>query len=321
MSVQLTVACFTAAFCATIFTENLGKKVKNDDRRIDSTPCIDKTALPRCCLFTVLFDISHALNRTPPFRHVYPNPTSPRLVALVSNGGSMSDGPPGSGNANSSSNTNGGGSVNDNNSSVLASRLNSKFRCLSCDRPLPVLGPPGPPNLGSSGLSIAGAGAPRSPQKTKTQPGQQRLRLTAGVVGDDAFSRPSSPAVKSPTSEDVVGDSDLVAGWGGGSSSSAMTPGGTADNDSSGGGAYYSKDKDVGGRRRQHQHQHQHHQHHHPRGGEPSGGRLEPIGANGEQMAGVLSRYPRMMPPPSRVRTAAGGGIGSRPGSSSGGRM
>lgn len=55
-------------------------------------------------------------------------------------------------------------------------------------------------------------------------------------------------------------------------------------------------------------------------------GRLEPIGANasGEQIAGVMSRYPRMMPPPSRIRTAAGGGgagLGSRPNSSLGDRV
>lgn len=52
-------------------------------------------------------------------------------------------------------------------------------------------------------------------------------------------------------------------------------------------------------------------------------GRLEPIAANtpGEQIAGIMSRYPRMMPPPSRIRTAAGGGfasLGPRPGSSLG---
>eukprot|EP00752_Nemacystus_decipiens_P012539 g11107.t1 len=235
-----------------------------------------------------------------------------KLVALVSDGGRSTDGPPGS----SNNNKNGSSSSNNNNnnndtSAVLASRLNSKFRCLSCDRPLPALGPPGPPKLGSSGLSVAGAGAPRSPQRAKTQPGQQRLRLTAAVVGDEAFSRPSSPTVKSPTSEDV-GDSD-VAGWGGGGGSSSAMTLGTADNDHNGSGHYYSKGKDVGGRRRQQQHQ--------QRGGDQPAGRLEPIGANGEQMTGVLSRYPRMMPPPSRVRTAAGGGIGSRPASSSGGRI
>lgn len=226
----------------------------------------------------------------------------------MSAGGGTSDGPPGSGN----NNNNNGSNNNDSSSAVLASRLNSKFRCLSCDRPLPALGPPGPPKLGSSGLSVAGAGTPRSPQRAKTQPGQQRLRLTAGAVRDEAFSRPSSPTVKSPTSEDV-GDSD-VAGWGGGGGGGSSTLGGIADTDNSGSGAYYSKDKDVGGRRRLQQ------QHQRGRGEQPAG-RLEPIGANGEQITGVLSRYPRMMPPPSRVRTAAGGGIGSRPGSSSGGRI
>lgn len=132
-------------------------------------------------------------------------------------------------------------------------------------------------------------------------------------MGDDAdaFSRPTSPAIKSPTSEDN-GDYD-VAGWGGGGGGggSGMALGGNAENNDYS-SAYYSKDKGGGGRRRQQQ-----------RGGDqPLGtGRLEPLGANGEQITGVLSRYPRMMPPPSRVRTAAGGGIGSRPGSSSGGRI
>ena len=226
-----------------------------------------------------------------------PPPSYPtiRLVALVSNGGSLSDGaPPGGGNNNANSTNNGDGDIG----AVLASRLNSKFRCLSCDRPLPALGPPGPPKLGPAGLSISGAGAPRSPQRTKTDPGN-RLRLTAG---GDASSAPSSPAMRSPTSEDV-GD---VAGWGGGGSSSR---GGATDTEKDG-VYYYGKGKDGGGRRRRDQ-----------RGGDQPGGRLEPLGANGEHMAGVLSRYPRMMPPPSRIRTAAGGGIGSRPASSSGGRV
>lgn len=204
----------------------------------------------------------------------------------------MSDGASGVGNTNNNDSSD--------NTAVLASRLNSKFRCLSCDRPLPALGPPGTPKLGASGLSVAGAGASRSPQRTKTFPGQQRLRLTAG---DDESSRPTTPAMVS--SDEDTGD---VAGWGG---SSSMAPGAANEND----GAYgYSKD--VAGRRRQQQQQAKL-----QRGGDQPAGRLEPLGANGEHMTGVLSRYPRMMPPPSRIRTAAGGGIGSRPGSSSGGRI
>lgn len=217
-----------------------------------------------------------------------------RLVALISNSTNMSDGAPGAGtttnNTESSENT-----------AVLASRLNSKFRCLSCDRPLPALGPPGPPKLGASGLSVAGAGAPRSPQRTKAFPGQQRLRLTAG--GDES-SRPTTPVMMN--SDEDAGD---VAGWGG---SSNMAPGGASEND-----GVFSYSKDLAGRRRQQQQQQDKLQ----RGGDQPAGRLEPIGANGEQITGVLSRYPRMMPPPSRIRTAAGGGIGSRPGSSSGGRI
>ncbi|CAM9382131.1 unnamed protein product [Hapterophycus canaliculatus] len=225
-----------------------------------------------------------------------------KLVALVSSGGTSSDAPPcehGSGNTPNED-------KNSSNTAVLASRLNSKFRCLSCDRPLPALGPPGPPKLNASGLSIAGAGAPRSPQRTKAQPGQQRLGQTAGGSGGNASSRPSSPAVASPTLEDV-GD---VAGWGSaGGEGSAMTPGRASDGDS----AYGNSLKEgAGSRRRHHQLMQQ------QRGGEQPGGRLEPLGANGEHMAAVLSRYPRMMPPPSRIRTAAGGGIGSRPGSSTG---
>lgn len=215
----------------------------------------------------------------------------------MSSGGNLSDAPSGE---------HGGGSTpnddNSNTTAVLASRLNSKFRCLSCDRPLPALGPPGPPKLNASGLSIARAGAPRSPQRTKTQPGQQRARQAAGGLGGDASSRPNSPAVMSPTSDDV-GD---VAGWGSaGGEGSHTTPGRASDGDS----AYGNSMKDSAGSRRRHQ------QH---RVGDQPGGRLEPLGANGEQMAPVLSRYPRMMPPPSRIRTAAGGGIGSRPGSSTG---
>ncbi|CAM9661521.1 unnamed protein product [Ectocarpus fasciculatus] len=218
-----------------------------------------------------------------------------KLVSMVSNGGGTGEPPPG---GHEGPHNNGDGSA------VLASRLNSKFRCLSCDRPLPALGPPGPPKLGASGLSIAGAGTPRSPQKTK---GQHRLKLTAAEEpGADKISRPGSPATMSPTVEDV-GD---VAGWGGGSSS-MMTPGGASDMES----AYGNGGKDAGARRRQKQQQRQHH------GMDQPPGRLEPLGANGEHMAGVLSRYPRMMPPPSRIRTAAGGGIGSRPSSSSGGRI
>lgn len=214
---------------------------------------------------------------------------------MVSNGGGTGEPPPG---GHEGPHNNGDGSA------VLASRLNSKFRCLSCDRPLPALGPPGPPKLAASGLSIAGAGTPRSPQKTK---GQHRLKLTAAEEPRaDKSSRPGSPATTSPTVEDV-GD---VAGWGGGSSS-MMTPGGASDMES----AYGNGGKDAGARRRQKQQQRQHH------GMDQPPGRLEPLGANGEHMAGVLSRYPRMMPPPSRIRTAAGGGIGSRPSSSSGGRI
>ncbi|CAM9424792.1 unnamed protein product, partial [Scytosiphon promiscuus] len=223
-----------------------------------------------------------------------------KLVALVSSGGNLSDAPPGE-------YASGKNPSDDNNdtTAVLASRLNSKFRCLSCDRPLPALGPPGPPKLNASGLSIAGAGAPRSPQRTKASPGQHRVRQTAGGSGGDSSSRPNSPVVVSPTLEDV-GD---VAGWGSaGGEGSGMTLARASDSDSACG---HSKDS-AGSRWRHQQQMHQH------RGGEPPGGRLEPLGANGEQMAAVLSRYPRMMPPPSRIRTAAGGGIGSRPGSSTG---
>ncbi|CAN0312301.1 unnamed protein product [Ectocarpus sp. 6 AP-2014] len=218
-----------------------------------------------------------------------------KLVSMVSNGGGTGEPPPG---GHEGPHNNGEGSA------VVASRLNSKFRCLSCDRPLPTLGPPGPPKLGASGLSMAGAGTPRSPQKTSSQ---QRLKLTAAEEpGADKNSRPGSPATTSPAVEDV-GD---VAGWGGGSSS-MMIPGGASDMES----AYGNGGKDAGARRRQKQQHRQHHEMDQPPG------RLEPLGANGEHMAGVLSRYPRMMPPPSRIRTAAGGGIGSRPSSSSGGRI
>ncbi|CAM9771591.1 unnamed protein product, partial [Ectocarpus sp. 8 AP-2014] len=218
-----------------------------------------------------------------------------KLVSMVSNGGGTGEPPPG-GHEGPHNNRDG--------SAVVASRLNSKFRCLSCDRPLPALGPPGPPKLGASGLSIAGAGTPRSPQKISSQ---QRLKLTAAEEpGADKNSRPGSPATTSPAVEDV----EDVAGWGGGSAS-MMIPGGASDMES----AYGNGGKDAGARRRQKQ---QHRQHH---GMEQPPGRLEPLGANGEHMAGVLSRYPRMMPPPSRIRTAAGGGIGSRPSSSSGGRI
>lgn len=216
-----------------------------------------------------------------------------RLVALISNSSSMSDGAAGVGDTNNNTESS-------ENTAVLASRLNSKFRCLSCDRPLPAIGPPGPPKLGASGLSVAGSSAPRSPQRTKAFPGQQRLRLTAG--GDES-SRPTTPVMM--TSDEDAGD---VAGWGG---SSSMAPGGASENDGA-----FSYSKDLAGRRRQQQHQDKL-----QRGGDHPAGRLEPLGTNGEQIAGVLSRYPRMMPPPSRIRTAAGGGIGSRPGSSSGGRI
>lgn len=198
---------------------------------------------------------------------------------------------------------------NDTNSSVLASRLNSKFRCLSCDRPLPALGPPGPPKLSSSGLSMAGAGTLRSPQRNT------RSRLK--VVDDNASaSRPNSPATSLSSRHGDARDVVLLE------ESTKIT---LANNDyfipSPGTAKLGTMTQDAGRQRRIGGGQVKH--------GGSSGeqpGRLEPLGASasGEQIAGVMSRYPRMMPPPSRIRTAAGGGgagLGSRPNSSSGGRV
>lgn len=188
---------------------------------------------------------------------------------------------------------------------VLASRLNSKFRCLSCDRPLPALGPPGPPKLGATGMFTAGAAAPaRSPQRGS------RLQLVDAGGDGNSSSRPGSP-VTPMSSREETGD---MIGWSGGSrilspAVDEFTPGSSGTTQGGLGS------KDAGRRRRV--------------GGGSAGapadhpGRLEPVGANatGEQIAGIMSKYPRMMPPPSRIRTAAGGGIGSRPGSAVGGRF
>lgn len=240
---------------------------------------------------------------SPPHAHTpdtTPHNAPQRLASLISNSGGG-----GGGSAPSGGREGGTGDENASNPAVLASRLNSKFRCLSCDRPLPALGPPGPPKLGATGLAIAGAGAPRSPHNAP------RLRLTA--AGDPgSSSRPSSPAATPLSSRDDIGD---VAGWGGSSKETTTT---AADEllQSSLGNLYDGAGAKDHGRRRR------------VGGGRGNAGgasvdplaRLEPIGANapGEQIAGVLSRYPRMMPPPSRIRTAAGGGIGSRPGSARG---
>lgn len=197
------------------------------------------------------------------------------------------------------------GDENGSSPAVLASRLNSKFRCLSCDRPLPTLGPPGPPKLGATGLFTAGAvAAARSPQR-----GPRLQLIDAGGEGSSS-SRPGSPATPISSREET-GD---VIGWSGGSrippsSVDELAPGSTGTTQGGLGS------KDAGRRRRV--------------GGGSAGaptdhpGRLEPVGANatGEQIAGIMSKYPRMMPPPSRIRTAAGGGIGSRPGSAVGGRF
>lgn len=196
---------------------------------------------------------------------------------------------------------------------VLASRLNSKFRCLSCDRPLPTIGPPGPPKFGlKDGLALNGSGTPSSPQRYR-KPGV-RGATPEGGIGASSRPRSGSPANISSLCADTGGD---VVGWGGGSSTRATTPPGTVDcsvdvlgSPSTGQTSVSCKRRDVG-------HGVTENQYHHPPG------RLDPIGPNapGEQIVGVMSRYPRMMPPPSRIRTAAGGGgagIGSRPGSSGG---
>lgn len=98
---------------------------------------------------------------------------------------------------------------------MLASRLNSKFRCLSCDRPLPAIGPPGPPKLGAKGmLSVGGAGMPPSPQ-----------RYGRPASSGASKSRPGSPS-NSASHADTESD---VVGWGAGSSTRLNTPPGTID--------------------------------------------------------------------------------------------
>lgn len=201
---------------------------------------------------------------------------------------------------------------------VVASRLNAKFRCLSCDRPLPAIGPPGPPKPGPGGLSITGSNAtPPSPQW------KSRIPTTIGFAGQTA-SRSTSPAastsrsdaggftgaprgggsrVTTPGAEDALPESSSA-----GQTRSCMGSSGTKEPVTSrrrlsAGGKNRTQREAVG------------------RAAAEQPPRLDPIAINapGELIAGVMSRYPRMMPPPSRIRTAAGGGgagIGTRPGSS-----